>query len=131
MPADKNDSERMRIDKWLWAARFFKTRGEAHKVVSSGHLRLDGDTMSKPHRQVRIGDVLTFAKGRDVRVVKVLAMAERRGPASEARELYEDLAPPEPRAKTSRTNPGPFERRDAGSGRPTKRERRQTDRLKG
>ena len=125
-----NDSDTMRIDKWLWAARFFKTRGEAQKVVSGGHLRLDGATMSKPHRQVRAGDVLTFAKGQDVRVVKVLAMAERRGPASEARELYEDLAPPEPRVKRG-AGTGPFERRDAGSGRPTKRERRETDRLKG
>ena len=126
-----NDTETMRIDKWLWAARFFKTRGEAQKVVVGGHLRLDGDTMSKPHRQVRVGNVLTFAKGEDVRVVRVLAMAERRGPASEAQELYEDLAPPEPRSRRSRSDPGPFERRDAGSGRPTKRERRQTERLKG
>ena len=126
-----DDSETMRIDKWLWAARFFKTRAEAQRVVGSGHLRLDGDTMSKPHRQVRIGNVLTFAKGQDVRVVRVLAMAERRGPASEARELYEDLAPPEPRARRGRGDPGPFEKRDAGSGRPTKRERRETDRLKG
>ena len=125
-----NDSDTMRIDKWLWAARFFKTRGEAQKIVSGGHLRLDGDTMSKPHRQVRIGDVLTFAKGSNVRVIKVLAMAERRGPASEARELYEDLAPPEPRVKRD-AGTGPFEKRDAGSGRPTKRERRETDRLKG
>ena len=126
-----NPSDTMRIDKWLWVARFFKTRGEAQKAVSSGHLRLDGDTMSKPHRQVRAGNVLTFAKGPEVRVIRVLAMAERRGPASEARELYDDLAPPEPRANQGASRPKPFERRDAGSGRPTKRERRETDKLKG
>jgi ribosome-associated heat shock protein Hsp15 len=124
------ETETMRIDKWLWAARFFKTRGEAQRVVIAGHLRMDGDTMTKPHRQVRPGQVLTFAKGNDVRVIKVVAMASRRGPASEAQLLYEDLAPPQPRAKRDGAAPKPFERRDAGSGRPTKRERRQIDQLK-
>lgn len=124
------ETETMRIDKWLWAARFFKTRGEAQRVVSAGHLRMDGDTMTKPHRQVRPGQVLTFAKDNDVRVIKVVAMASRRGPASEAQLLYEDLAPPQPRAKRDGAAPKPFERRDAGSGRPTKRERRQIDQLK-
>ena len=122
--------ETMRIDKWLWAARFFKTRAEAQRLVTSGRLRLDGDTMSKPHRQIKPGQVLTFPKAEDIRVIKIVAMALRRGPATEAATLYEDLAPPEPRVKSSENKPLPFEKRDPGSGRPTKRERREIDRLK-
>lgn len=120
----------MRIDKWLWSARFFKTRAEAQRLVSSGRLRLDGEPMSKPHRQIRPGHVLTFPKADDVRVIKILAIATRRGPATEAQTLYEDLAPPPPRVKKSADEPLPFEFRERGAGRPTKRERRQIDNLK-
>ncbi|MCE2516325.1 MAG: RNA-binding S4 domain-containing protein [Alphaproteobacteria bacterium] len=126
MPEDAT----MRIDKWLWAARFFKTRADANRLVASGRLRLDGEVMSKPHRNIRIGQVLTFPKADDVRVIKILAMATRRGPATEAATLYDDLAPPEPRQRASAHAPKPFEMRDAGSGRPTKRERRKIDQLK-
>ena len=70
----------MRIDKWLWSARFFKTQADATRCVASGRMRLDGEPMSKPHRQVRPGHVLTFAKGDDIRVIKIVAMASRRGP---------------------------------------------------
>jgi len=120
----------MRIDKWLWVARFFKTRGDATRFVASGRLRLDGEPMSKPHRQVNQGHVLTFPKGEDIRVIRVLAMSPRRGPATEARLLYDDLAPPEPRERRPKDTPLPFELRDKGAGRPTKRERRQIDNLK-
>jgi ribosome-associated heat shock protein Hsp15 len=120
----------MRIDKWLWAARFFKTRTDAQRHVTRGRLRLDGKVMSKPHRLVRTGDVLTFPKAEDIRVIKVVAMATRRGPASEASLLYEDLAPPQPRLKSDAPRPIPFEQRAPGAGRPTKRERREIDRLK-
>jgi len=121
----------MRIDKWLWVARFFKTRADANRLVAGGRLRLDGEPMSKPHRQVGEGHVLTFPKGEDIRVIRVLATAPRRGPASQARLLYEDLAPPEPKVKNSGNVPLPFEQRGRGAGRPTKRERRQIDHLKG
>lgn len=121
----------MRIDKWLWSARFFKTRADATRCVASGRMRLDGEPMSKPHRQVRPGHVLTFAKGDDIRVIKIVALANRRGPATEARLLYEDLAPPELRIRSGQAAARPFEDRPTGSGRPTKRERRLTDRLKG
>ena len=120
----------MRIDKWLWAARFFKTRGDAQRLVTSGRLRLDGEPMAKPHRQIRPGHVLTFPKANDIRVIKVLAIATRRGPATEAATLYEDLAPPEPCARVASDKPKPFEQRDPGSGRPTKRDRRQMENLK-
>ena len=125
-----NASAGMRIDKWLWCARFFKTRADAARCVSGGRMRLDGDPMSKPHRQVRPGHVLTFAKGDDIRVIKIISLAIRRGPASEAQELYEDLAPPEPRRRNAEGASRPFEDRPSGSGRPTKRERRLTDKLK-
>jgi len=87
----------LRLDKWLWYARFFKTRGLATKVIAGGRLRLDGEVMTKPHRAALVGQVLTFAQGSRVRVIKILALGSRRGPADEASLLYEDLAPPEPK----------------------------------
>lgn len=86
------DSDRIRIDKWLWQARFFKTRGLAAKVVAGGHLRLNGAPMARSGHAVGPGDVLTFPQGRELRVVRVLACGARRGPAEEARALYADLA---------------------------------------
>jgi ribosome-associated heat shock protein Hsp15 len=87
----------LRIDKWLWQARFFKTRSLAAKLVQSGKLRLNGDLISKPSRMVSEGDVLTFPKALDTRVIEVRALGTRRGPAPEAQGLYRDLAPPEPK----------------------------------
>jgi len=80
---------------------------------------------------VRPGDVLTFPQGHRIRVVEIAAIGTRRGPASEAQTLYVDLAPPEPRRKAE-VVPDPVPaRRERGSGRPTKKERRETDRLRG
>ncbi len=87
------DEDRIRIDKWLWQARFFKTRSLAAEVVTKGHLRLNGTKMAKPGRAVGQGDVLTFSQARAVRVVRIVACGTRRGPAEEARGLYDDLAP--------------------------------------
>ena len=84
----------MRADKWLWQARFFKSRGRAAAVVESGHLRVNGILAAKPSQTVRVGDILTFVQERAVRVVRVVALGTRRGPADEARRLYEDLTPP-------------------------------------
>ena len=123
----ESDAESQRVDQWLWHARFFKTRTLAAKHCIAGHVRSGGSAITKAHHQVRVGDVLTFAQGRYVRVVKVLALAVRRGPAPEARSLYEDLKPPE----TSQALPAGGARRPPGSGRPTKRERRRLDRLRG
>lgn len=83
--------DRIRIDKWLWQARFFKTRSLAAGVVAAGRLRLNGAKMAKPGHDVRPGDVLTFAQGDHIRVIRVLALGTRRGPADEARTLYADL----------------------------------------
>ena len=84
---------RQRADKWLWFARVVKTRALAAKLVSGGHVRLNGRRMDDPGRGLLIGDVLTVALSRDTRVMKVAAFGARRGPASEARALYEDLSP--------------------------------------
>jgi ribosome-associated heat shock protein Hsp15 len=81
----------MRLDKWLWHARFFKSRSLATKFIEKSRCRLDGRTVDKPHASVSPDMVLTFALGPKVRVVRILALGERRGPASEARALYEEI----------------------------------------
>ena len=122
----------LRLDKWLWYARLFKTRSAATKAIQGGRFRLDGTIMAKPHRQAMCGQVLTFVQGSQVRVVRILALGSRRGPAPEAALLYEDLAPPvAPKVDNDRPILPFFEDREKGEGRPTKRSRRQTDRLKG
>ena len=83
-----------RLDKWLFYARFFKTRSLAAEVVSKGRLRLNGQRTSKPGHSVRPGDVLTFPMGRLVRVIRVTAITDNRGPATDAQTLYFDLDPP-------------------------------------
>jgi len=115
----------LRLDKWLWYARFCKSRTLAAKLCASGRIHLDGAIVQKPHHQVRTGNVLTFPLGPHVRVIKILALGSRRGPAPEARLLYEDLQPPDPSAARE----PPLALRARGSGRPTKAERRAIDRL--
>lgn len=121
-----DEVRKIRIDKWLWHARFFKTRSLAAKVVSGG-LRVNGQPVAKPAFAVAPGDVLTFAQGHDVRVIKVLAPGERRGPAPEARALYEDLDPPEARPKPEAAAQAP--KYELG-GKPSKRDRRALDGLR-
>ncbi len=82
---------RMRIDKWLWQTRFTKTRGLATELVAGGKVRLNGQRIDKPSREVCAGDVLTVPQGDRIRVVRVAGMPDRRGPAIEAQALYEDL----------------------------------------
>ncbi len=124
-------AETLRIDKWLWHARFFKSRSLASAMVSAGRLRVNSTPIAKAHYQVRPGDVLTFPQGSHIRVVEVVAIGRRRGPATEARTLYVDLSAPEPGRKASAAPEARPARRDKGAGRPTKRERRETDRLRG
>ena len=82
---------RIRIDKWLWHARFHKTRGLAQAAAVKGHIRLNGRRVEKASAEVRIGDTLTVPRGKDVVVVRVLGCGIRRGPATEAQTLYEIL----------------------------------------
>ena len=113
-------TETLRLDKWLWQARFFKTRSLAAAVVSAGHLRLNGAHQTKPAKAIGPGDVLTFPQAEVIRVVRVIACSDRRGPAPEAQQLYEDLTPPP--AEKPPQNPA-FD----GKGRPGKKDRRNSD----
>ncbi|QEN89495.1 RNA-binding S4 domain-containing protein [Labrys sp. KNU-23] len=88
--------DRLRIDKWLWHARVTKTRSLAARLVADGHVRLNGTRTDTPAKAVKPGDVLTIALEHTVRVYRILALGERRGPASEAQGLYEDLSPDPP-----------------------------------
>jgi ribosome-associated heat shock protein Hsp15 len=89
--------EACRIDVWLWRARFAKTRGVAAAYVESGAVRLTHNglqtRLDKPSRSVHVGDLLTFARAGRVTTLRIEALGERRGPASEAQALYVDLAP--------------------------------------
>ncbi len=84
----------IRLDKWLWYARFFKSRGLAADFVTDGAVRINATRVTKPAAQVHVGDGLSFAQGGRVRVLRVLALGQRRGPAPEARRLYDDLDAP-------------------------------------
>ena len=106
----------IRVDKWLWFARFFKTRGLAAKTVTGGHLRLNGQRIAKASHAVGAGDVLTFPQGRQIRVIRVEAIGARRGPAPEAQALYSDLSPPVPAPKDAA--------KPAAGPAPSRRERR-------
>ncbi len=83
--------DRQRIDRWLWHARLVRTRGAAAALADAGYVRVNGARVAAPSRLVRTGDVITVALDRRVRVVKVRAFAERRGPAAAAENLYEEL----------------------------------------
>jgi len=84
--------DRLRLDKWLWCARFYRTREMAQAACESGHLRINGFRVEKAGREVRPGDILTVPQRGEVVVIRVLRGAKRRGPATEARLLYENLA---------------------------------------
>ncbi|MGB7240733.1 MAG: RNA-binding S4 domain-containing protein [Sulfitobacter sp.] len=115
--------EKLRLDKWLWHARFFKTRSLAATRVSAGDVRVNGDRVEKRATSVAAGDVLTFAQGHEVRVIRIDAIGQRRGPATEAQKLYSDLTPPKATTPEKIPENPAFE----GKGRPTKRDRRTLD----
>ena len=101
-------------------------------MISSGQLRINGEVTSKPHRQAQIGQVLTFTQGPYIRVIRIDQIGKCRGPAAEAAMLYTDLDPPSARDtnKEVRLHNSRFENRLIGSGRPTKKDRRETTKLK-
>ncbi|MFV0371193.1 MAG: RNA-binding S4 domain-containing protein [Azonexus sp.] len=115
----------MRIDKWLWAARFFKTRSLATDAISGGKVKLNG-TASKPAREVKIGDRLDIFNGDTRWEVTILGLSDKRGPASTARRLYEE-SPDSIAARTAEQLRRKFTTEPAATlhGRPTKRDRRQ------
>ena len=114
-----------RADKWLWHARFFKSRTLAQKLCAGRKLRINRVVVNKASAAVRPGDVLTFPQGREIRVIRIIALGSRRGPAPEAQLLYEDLAPPAARPEPE-TAPATGPR----GGRPSKKQRRAIQRLK-
>lgn len=113
---------KLRADKWLWQARFFKTRSLSAKLITGSHLRVNSEKVTKSAATVKVGDVLTFPQGNHIRVIQVDSIGIRRGPASEAQALYTDLSPPQPRDIGK-----PYAER---GGRPSKAERRQGEQIK-
>ena len=95
----ENTPAKLRADKWLWHARFFKSRTLAAKLCTGRKVRINRQPIAKASTTVKTGDVLTFPQGNRIRVVKIVALGVRRGPASEAQSLYEDLTPVSPPAK--------------------------------
>ena len=124
----KQTNDKLRIDKWLWQARFFKSRTLAAKQIAGGKCRVNRQIVKKARYQIQTGDVLTFAQGQRIRVVRVTALGERRGPASEAQGLYEDLETQKPADSSLSLSSAPS--RIPGSGRPTKKDRRSLERVK-
>ena len=130
-PEAAGAGEAQRLDKWLWFARVVKTRTLAAALVTGGKVRLNRNRVDKPSHVVRVGDVITVTAHARVRILKVLAPGLRRGSAVAAQAIYEDLTPPvakpvsegQPGAEAARPE------RPAGTGRPTKRDRRALDRL--
>jgi ribosome-associated heat shock protein Hsp15 len=118
---------RQRIDKWLFFARLRKSRSLAAKSVESGDVRVNDLAIRQPSYAVRPGDVIVLSLERHDMVVKVLQTGERRGPYEEARLLYSDMTPPLP--PREERNLFAQATRERGAGRPTKRERREIDRL--
>ena len=120
----------MRIDKWLWAARFYKTRSLASDAVDGGHVEVNGER-AKPSKQIREGDELRIRLNQYTHVVHVRGLSERRGPATEARALYEETEASrverERLAEQRRLAPPPAYEE---GGRPTKRDRRDMARVK-
>lgn len=124
-----------RLDKWLWFARVVKTRTMAAGLVQDGRVRVNRSKVTKPSQTVRVGDVITVSVARGVRVLRVAASGERRGPATEAVGLFEEIEVARPASsRTGGDNAqtpaegGPLVER--GSGRPTKKVRRTLDRLR-
>ena len=116
-----------RIDKWLWYARVAKSRSLAARLVTDGAVRINRVKATKSSESVKAGDVVTVTVHHRVRVLEVKLPGDRRGPASEAATLFADLTPPpEPKSDVVQSAAA----RDPGSGRPTKRERRQIDKLR-
>jgi ribosome-associated heat shock protein Hsp15 len=119
---------RQRIDKWLWFVRVVKSRTSAATLVTEGKVRVNRERVEKASFQIKPGDVLTIGLRDYVRILEVVAPGVRRGSAPDAALLFKDLTPPKPPRPTLAEVPSG--ERDQGTGRPTKRERRQTDRLR-
>lgn len=133
---DANDAKTgaQRLDKWLWFARVAKTRTLSAALISEGKVRVNGVKVIKPAHTVKTGETVTVVMRQRMRILKVAGIGARRGSAEVAGHLYEDLSPaPPPKSEGgtgAREAPMIDAHREPGSGRPTKRERRELDRFK-
>ena len=123
------EKKTLRLDIYLYYIRIFKSRSIATKFVLTNRLRISGQVTQKPHKMISVGDVLTMTINDNIKILKVLDIPSRRGPYPESLNFYEDITPIEiiPKTESSNIDIKFVER----VGRPTKRERRQTDRLMG
>ena len=119
----------MRIDKWMWAVRLFKTRSRASLACRTGKVRMNGQTV-KPSRMIKEGDILTLARTRFTMTIRIQALPQQRVGAPLVSQYLEDLTPPDEYQKREQVQELDFEIRDQGTGRPTKRNRREIERLK-
>ena len=129
MISNLTEKKKLRLDTYLYYIRIFKSRSIATKFVLTNRLRISGQVTQKPHKMISVGDVLTMTINDNVKILKVLDIPSRRGPYPESLNFYEDITPIEiiPKKKSSNIDIKFVQR----VGRPTKRERRQTDRLMG
>ena len=116
----------VRVDKWLWAARMFKTRSAASTACSAGHVKVDGESV-KASKSIRPGVMISVLTPGGPRELEIVALGERRGPASVARTLYVDHTPPPPPKEERAGVP----QRERGAGRPTKKQLRELRKLRG
>jgi ribosome-associated heat shock protein Hsp15 len=123
------EKEKLRIDKYLWAIRIFKTRTLAADACKAGRVKLDSQNI-KPSHEVRVGEVFQVSKGVDRKVVKVTGLLENRVDAKKAIDFYDDITPVEQTLAFRSKFHAPILKRDRGTGRPTKRDRREIDELK-
>jgi ribosome-associated heat shock protein Hsp15 len=119
----------VRLDKWLQVARVFKTRSQATRACNLNRVKVNGG-QAKAHRQVALGDRLEVEKGDWVRLLEVKALRDKPLPKADARKMFEDHSPPPPTDSLERLMRRPAVRREKGAGRPTKKERRQLERLR-
>jgi ribosome-associated heat shock protein Hsp15 len=124
------EKERLRIDKYLWAIRVFKTRTLAADACKAGRVKLDGNNI-KPSHEVKAGEIYQVSKGPDKKIIKVTGLLENRVDAKTAVFFYEDITPVEETHTYKSMFHAPVLRRDRGTGRPTKRDRREIDDLQG
>jgi ribosome-associated heat shock protein Hsp15 len=122
------EKEKLRIDKYLWAIRIFKTRTMASDACKAGRVKLNGQNI-KPSHEVKLGEIYNVSKGLERKVVKVTGLLENRVDAKTAINYYEDQTPAEQTTAFKSMFHSPMLRRDRGTGRPTKRDRREIDDL--
>jgi ribosome-associated heat shock protein Hsp15 len=123
------EKEKLRIDKYLWAVRVFKTRTLAADACKAGRVKLDNQNI-KPSHEVKIGETYQVSKGIERRVLKVTGLLQSRADAKTALHFYEDITPVEQTQAFKSMFHAPMLKRDSGTGRPTKRDRREIDELK-